>query len=141
MENYYFVVPNFFSLKETEKIDQYVFHVTSYLWLYTCTKSLQENINNYVIFIRYVAVDNGLNITENYNLFFLNTSWRARRCRWKNKFRKINRLFLAYNTPGHLRVSTKKIQPIRSSRLAGQREHIYKCLVLFYIEDWYLLIK
>ena len=91
-----------------------------------------------MIFIRYVAVDNGLNITENYNLFFLNTSWRAWRCRWKKKILKINRLFLAYNTPGHLQVPTKKIQPIRSSRLAGYKQHIYiyECLVLLYRLYW-----
>ena len=30
----------------------------------------------------------------------------------------------------------KKCRPIRSSRLAGQREHIYECLVLLYRFMW-----
>ena len=38
-----------------------------------------------------------------------------------------NRICLAFVTP---RLPICK--PLRSSRLAGQREHIYKCLVLFY---------
>ena len=40
--------------------------------------------------------------------------------------------FLAYVTPRPPLSVHKKIQPNRSSRLAGYREHIYECLVLFY---------
>ena len=39
--------------------------------------------------------------------------------------------FLAYATP-RLQMSVHKCQPIRSSRLAGNREHIYEFLVLLY---------
>ena len=46
-----------------------------------------------------------------------------------------NKIWIAFVALRLPMKSTKKIQPIRSSRLAGQREHIYKCLVLFYIED------
>ena len=54
----------------------------------------------------------------------------------KNKgFKKIE-FFKRMSTPSHPCVSTKKIQPIRSSRLAGQREHTYECLV-FYIDNVY----
>ena len=39
---------------------------------------------------------------------------------------------LYYVTPGISLGSLKKIQPVRSSRLACYRKHIYKCLVLLY---------
>ena len=66
-----------------------------------------------------------------------NTSWKARRCPWKKKLKerikKKNFLdfFSLYHPRPPLSVQ-KKIQPNRSSRLAGYRLHIYKCLVLLY---------
>ena len=47
----------------------------------------------------------------------------------ENKKKK-NSNILAYVTPGLPMSVHKKIQPIWSSRLAGQREHIHECLVL-----------
>ena len=46
--------------------------------------------------------------------------------------KKISNVFLAYVTPRPPMSVHKKIQPNRSSRLAGYREHIYECLVLLY---------
>ena len=40
--------------------------------------------------------------------------------------------FFSYYTPGHPWVSTNNVQPNRSSRLAGYKQHIYECLVLLY---------
>jgi len=45
---------------------------------------------------------------------------------------KINRFFLAYNTPRPPLSVHKTFQPNRSSRLAGYTQHIYECLVLLY---------
>ena len=50
----------------------------------------------------------------------------------EKKFEKINYNFLAYETP-RLPMSVHKIfHPVRSSRLAGYKEHIYECRVLSY---------
>ena len=46
--------------------------------------------------------------------------------------KKIFNFFLAYIPPRPPMSVHKKIQPNRSSRLAGYREHIYECLVLLY---------
>ena len=51
----------------------------------------------------------------------------------KKSFTKKNlEFFLAYVTPRSPLSVHKKIQPNRSSRLAGYRKHIYECLVLLY---------
>ena len=52
---------------------------------------------------------------------FLYTSWTSPALPVEKKIRT----FSAFDTPGHPWVSTKKIQPIRSSRLAGYTQHIY----------------
>ena len=49
----------------------------------------------------------------------------------KNFEKKKFRIFFAYNTPRPPLSVQKKFQPNRSSRLAGYREHIYECLVLY----------
>ncbi len=41
-------------------------------------------------------------------------------------------MFMAYNTPWPPMSVHKKFQPIWFSRLAGYREHVYKCLVLLF---------
>ena len=57
----------------------------------------------------------------------------ARRCPSKKKvWRKKIKICLAYVTPRLPMSAHKKLQPIRSSSLAGLREHIYECLVLLY---------
>ena len=71
----------------------------------------------------------------------LDTSWWA--WRFKN-FEEI--IFLAYVTPRLPMSVHKKCKPIRSSRLAAYREHIYECLVLLYryiicILDNFLIIN
>ena len=58
---------------------------------------------------------------------------------WKACIKKNLEFCLAFNTPGHPWVSTKKCQAIRSNRLVGYREDIYECLVLsyrLYIQDF-----
>ena len=47
--------------------------------------------------------------------------------------KKNSNCFLAYDTPRPPMSVNKKIQPSRSSRLAGYRQHIYECIVLLYI--------
>ena len=56
--------------------------------------------------------------------FVFATNWRARRCPWKAIFFLKILTFLAYVTPKVPMSVRKKFQLIRSSRLAGQREHI-----------------
>ena len=50
----------------------------------------------------------------------------------KNFEKKFFEICLAYVTPRPPMSVHKKIQPNRSSRLAGYREHIYERLVLLY---------
>ena len=47
------------------------------------------------------------------------------RCPWKKMWKKYISIFLAFNIPRPPRSVHKKFQPIRSSRLAGYRQHIY----------------
>jgi len=54
--------------------------------------------------------------------------------RGKNILKK-NRISLAFNTPRPPMSVHKKIQPNRSSHLAGYRQHIYIYDVLFYFRD------
>ena len=56
---------------------------------------------------------------------FIRYYMKARQCPWK--------MLLTYVTPRLLMSVQKKFQPIRSSRLAGYREHIYECLVLIIV--------
>jgi len=85
-----------------------------------------------------------LNKYVQFYFFSYHTHWRARPCPWKKmlkknlkknlrkSFEKKNQIFLAFVTPRLPMSVTKKFQPILSSRLAGYRENIYECLVLFY---------
>ena len=60
----------------------------------------------------------------------------------KKILKKKLKFFLAYNTPRPSMSVHKKIQPNRSSCLAGYREHvyIYECLVLLYRSDERLVL-
>ena len=74
---------------------------------------------------------------ETYEQNYYITSWRTRRCPWKknwtNNFRKIIRIFLAYNIPRPPMSVHTKFQLNRFSRLARYRQHIHiRCLVLLY---------
>ena len=64
--------------------------------------------------------------------FYINNSLRARRCPGEKKFwKQKNSIFLASNTPRQPLSVHKKFQPIRSSRLAGYRQHIWmSCFII-----------
>ena len=73
------------------------------------------------------------------NIIKINTSSRARRCQWNLFLKIILNFFIVkpITPPRYPWVSTKNVSPFGpAGRLAGYREHMYKCLVLFY--NWFV---
>ena len=103
-----------------------------------CLKEMFGKVNEILFFVHYCSTKILRNRNGNYwpliyqcyNWIYLITSKRAQRCPCKKSFE----LFFILK-PLSVR---KKFQPIRSSHLAGQREHIYECLVLLY--RWKLIL-
>ena len=88
--------------------------------------------------IKYVSsLSETINIIvwRNINVILCNTIWKAQRCPWKFFFKwkkKLKKSIFKPMSPQATNECPQKRQPIRSSRLAGFKEHIYECLVLLF---------